>query len=139
MSKRVIYLTTPVSRQTAIDAIREAPDNYRVEIRQRTRSLDQNAMLHSLLGILSKTLPWAVNGKLSLLPPEEWKALLSASVWQEQRMAMGVRGGFVMLGRSTSKMTISEMGELIEFTIAFATEQGVNIEQHRKTILEPSI
>jgi hypothetical protein len=37
----------------------------------------------------------------------------------------GIDGGFVVLGKSTSKMTKAEMTELQELMAAFGAEQGV--------------
>lgn len=104
-----------------------APENFRVEIRERTRTLDQNSLLWSLLTILSKKLKWPVNGELEFITPEDWKDILSASLHQENRMTQGIRGGFVMLGRSTSKMTVKEMTDLIELIYAFATDKGITL------------
>jgi hypothetical protein len=110
-------------------AIDCAPDNYRVEIRERTRTLDQNAALWRLLTILSKRLPWMCNGTQQYLSPDDWKDILTASLHQEQRIAQGARGGFVMLGRKTSTMPVKQMSELIEFIYSFASEQGIDLDE----------
>jgi len=85
-------------------------------------------MLWRLLTELSKAIPWEVNGKSVMLQPSDWKDIITASLRQEKRMARGIEGGFVMLGRSTSVMTISHMSELIEFILQFAAEQGVVLD-----------
>lgn len=129
MPKQVFYLTTPTARATVKSAIDCAPDNYRVEIRERTRTLDQNAALWRLLTILSKRLPWMCNGTQQYLSPDDWKDILTASLHQEQRIAMGARGGFVMLGRKTSTMPVKQMSELIEFIYSFSAEQGIDLDE----------
>ena len=121
-------LFSPQQRLAAINAIRTAPEHYIVEIKPRTRSLDQNAMLWRLLTIASQSVPWTVNGVETMLTPEDWKDIFTASLHQENRIARGVRGGFVMLGRSTSKMSIGQMTELIEFIYQFLAEQGVAVD-----------
>ena len=121
-------LYSKLQRQQAIQAVSQAPDDHVVIVRQRTRSLDQNAMLWRLLTELSKAIPWEVNGKSVMLQPSDWKDIITASLRQEKRMARGIEGGFVMLGRSTSVMTISHMSELIEFILQFAAEQGVVLD-----------
>ena len=105
-----------------------APENYRVEIRERNRSLDQNALLWKLLSILSESLQWPINGKTEKLTADEWKDILSASLDQENRIAQGIRGGFVMIGKRTSKMTVRQMTELIELIYAFGAEHGVDFK-----------
>lgn len=119
-------LKTPPQRQKALEALREAPEDHVCVIREHTRSLDQNALLWRLLTVLSRTLPWTVNGTQTMLTPEDWKDICTASLYQENRIARGIRGGFVMLGRSTSKMSVTQMVELIEFIYAFGAEQGVD-------------
>lgn len=125
--KQIFNLVHSVARQRAAQAVMQAPEGFRVEIKERTRSLDQNALLWDLLGELAKSLRWPINGQLEWLTPEDWKNILSSSLHQEGRIAQGARGGFVMLGRSTSKMTVKQMTDLIEFIYAFAAEQGVLI------------
>lgn len=127
--KQVFHLTHNIARQSACAAILSAPDNYRVEIRERTRSLDQNALMWELLSILASQVQWPINGKLETLTPDEWKDILSASLTQENRIAHGIRGGFVMIGKRTSKMSVRQMTDLIELIYAFAAEQGVVIHQ----------
>ena len=121
-------LYSRLQRQQAIQAISQAPDDYVAIVRQRTRSLEQNAMLWRLLTELSKHIPWQVNGEFVMLEPEDWKDIITASLSQEKRIARGIGGGFVMLGRSTSVMSISHMSELIEFIYKFAAEQGVVLD-----------
>src|SRR5690606_32293093 len=93
--------------------------------RERTRSLDQNSLMWSVLADLSRQVQWPVNGQLETLSPEEWKDVITASLTEENKIAQGIRGGFVMLGKSTSRMTIREMTEVIEFAHAFGAERDV--------------
>jgi len=122
-------LFSPQQRLRAIEAVKAAPEHYIVEVKPRTRSLDQNAMLWRLLTIASKSVTWSVNGHEEKLSPEDWKDVFTASLHQEMRIAKGVRGGFVMLGRSTSVMSVSQMTELIEFIYQFLAEQGIVVDE----------
>ena len=126
--KQLFKIYSPRSRSQAIEAVRQAPEHWVVEIKQRTRSLDQNSMLWRLLTISSKNVPWIVNGETVMLSPEDWKDVFTASLHQENRIARGIRGGFVMLGRSTSVMGVQAMTELIEFIYNFLAEQGVTVD-----------
>lgn len=89
------------------------------------RSLDQNRKLWACLTDISEQVEWPVDGKLQRLSPEDWKDILSAGLHKSQRVAQGVDGGFVMLGQRTSKMTVGDMVELIEFIQWFGAEKGV--------------
>ena len=124
-----IKLFNAAQRRKAIDAINGAPENYVVEIKQRTRSLDQNSMLWRLLTITSQNVPWQVNGSKVMLSPDDWKDIVTASLHQEHRIARGIRGGFVMLGKSTSRMTVDQMTQMIEFLYAFLAENGVVVDE----------
>ena len=85
-----------------------------------TRSLDQNAKMWACLTDISKQVDW-YGQKLS---PDDWKQVLSASL-RKQRAVPGIDGGFVVVGLSTSQMTIAEMSEMIELAHAFGADKGV--------------
>lgn len=125
MDKKVFHLNNQAVRSNAAQACLGAPEGYRVVISPRNRTLDQNDLLWSCLTDLSKQLVWPINGKQEKLSPEDWKDILSASLSQENRIAQGVRGGFVILGKRTSKMSAKTMSELITFIHAFGDEHGV--------------
>lgn len=123
--RQVFQLSHDQARRNAAAAVMQAPENHRVEIKPRTRSLDSNAKMWAMLADVSKQIVWPVNGQMERLSPEDWKSIITASLAQENRMAVGIQGGFVMLGKSTSKMTISEMSEVIEFLYSFGSDRDV--------------
>jgi hypothetical protein len=86
-------------------------------------------MLWRLLTIAAKSVTWTVNGQQEKLSPEDWKDVFTASLQQENRIAKGIRGGFVMLGRSTSVMSVGQMTELIEFIYQFLADQGIVVDE----------
>ncbi len=89
------------------------------------RTLEQNAKLWAMLGDISRQVEWPVNGLMQKLDAEDWKALMTAAVRQEIRMAQGIAGGVVMLGSSTRRMTVGELGDVIECMYAFGEDKGV--------------
>lgn len=91
----------------------------------RPRSIEQNDKMWAMLTDIGKQVPWLVNGRLVKMPPRDWKDVLTAFLKREQRMAAGIDGGFVMLGQRTSRMTLSDMSDLIELMTAFGSERGV--------------
>ena len=122
MSKLTFILAHNEARNRAIDAVRSAPDGYAVEVKEKTRSLDQNAMLWPLLTEVSNTVDWYGNK----LTKEEWKDVFTAAL-KKQKVVPGIDGGFVVVGQSTSKMKKSEFGELLELIMAFAAQHDVRI------------
>jgi len=91
-----------------------------VEIKPETRTLAQNARLWAMLTDVAKQVDW-YGRKLSA---EEWKHVMTASM-TKQDVVPGIDGGFVVLGKSTSKMTKPEMSELQQLIEAFGAQQGV--------------
>lgn len=104
---------------------------------EKVRSVDQNAKMWAMLTDIANQLPWLVNGRLMQIAPKDWKDILTASFKREQRMAAGIDGGFVMLGRSTSNMTLSEMSELIELMTAFGAERDIAWSDPKNPNAEP--
>lgn len=93
-----------------------------VEIKPPTRNLEQNSLLWPWLTAISKGVDWYGNK----LTADEWKDVLTASLKRE-KVVPGINGGFVVLGQSTSRMNKKDFSELLELTIAFATQHGVTI------------
>jgi hypothetical protein len=119
--RQVFRLVHSTARQMASRACIQAPDGYVVEIKPKTRSLDQNAAMWAALSDVSKQVEW--HGQK--LTPEDWKHIFSASL-KQQRAVPAIDGhGFVVLGQSTSKMTVREMSDLMEIISAFGAEHGV--------------
>lgn len=132
--KQIFNLVHNIARQSACAAILAAPENYRVEIKPRTRSLDQNAKLHAMIGFIAENLPWCGKNQTT----ETWKRLLTAA-WLRARgesieLLPAIDGhGIDVVFRHTSTLTIPEVSELIEFIYAWATEQNIEIPEQRIT------
>ena len=106
-------------------AMLHAGHRLTLEVKKATRSAEQNSLFWSLLADLSKQCEWAVDGRMVKLSPEEIKHILTASLKRHQRMARGIDGCLVVLGQSTSRMTVAEMAELITLGHAYGDSQGV--------------
>lgn len=95
-----------------------------VSMATETRSVAQNALMWSCLSDVARQVEW--HGQK--LDEEAWKDMSTAAL-KRQRVVPGIDGGFVVLGTRTSKMTIVEMTELIDFLHAFGDERGVRWSQ----------
>lgn len=91
-----------------------------LECRPETRTLAQNARLWAMLTDISRQVDWY--GRK--LDPESWKHVFTAAL-SKQDVVPGINGGFVVLGKSTSRMTKAEMAELQTLMEAFGAERGV--------------
>lgn len=134
-NKRVFVLVDNLVRQRCHDSINETPLGYVVEIKEKNRSLDQNAAQWPILEAFSEQLEWPVNGKMVKMTADEWKDVLTAAFRNEtSRLAMGLDGGVVMLGMRTSKMTKKEFSNWLEFLNSVAADRGVNVSPLRNKI-----
>ena len=91
-----------------------------IEVKEKTRSTEQNARMWALLTEVSRQVDW-YGQKLTA---EEWKDVFSASL-KKQKAVPGLDGGFVILGQRTSKMSVREMADLMTLIEAFGAERGV--------------
>lgn len=119
--KRLFIL--PVGRANALQAVREAPDGYVVQVREPTRSLEANARLWACLHEIAERVEW-YGRKLSA---EDWKHVFSASLRKLDVVPNLDGTGFVALGMSTSKMSKREFSDMLELIAAFAAERGIEL------------
>jgi hypothetical protein len=120
IDKQTIFLVGDAQKQFAKQCIDQAPGDFVCEIRKKTRSIEQNARLWAMLTDISRQVEWY--GKK--MTPESWKHVFSAAL-KKQEAVPGIDGGFVVLGLSTSKMTIAEMRDMQEIMSAFGAERDV--------------
>ncbi|WP_313752424.1 recombination protein NinB [Mixta calida] len=124
MEKQTFLIRDNRIRQNCIEAIQNLPANteqpLQIIIQEDTRSLAQNRMLWACLRDVSQQVVWY--GKK--LDSDSWKNIFSASL-KGQETVPGINGGFVVLGKSTSKMRVSEMRDLITLIHAFGAEHNV--------------
>ena len=119
--KSMAYANAIVS-QLLSETATVAVDVYEIE---PTRTIEQNSKLHAMLHDISKQVDWIVDGVEVKLCEEEWKDLFTAALKKEMRVAKGIYGGIVLLGKSTRKMKVAEMSDLIELMYAFGAEHDV--------------
>ena len=119
------FLVSESVRQSAIRLLLSLPIDadkpFVMQIKEKTRSLDQNAKLWACLTDVSNQVNW--HGRK--LSTESWKCVFSASL-KAQDVVPNIDGtGFVVMAQSTSNMTIKEMVDLIELIHAFGAQNGV--------------
>ena len=124
--KRTFHLTHDTARRGAEAYCHAAPDGWMVQFSEPSRNLEQNAAMWPILDAFSKQIQWPVNGMMVKMSADEWKDVLSAAFDRESlRVAMGLDGGMVMLGRRTSLMGKAKFSEFLEFLHATAALRGV--------------
>lgn len=122
-----IILRSDLSRAAAKRMIDQAPDLYEVIIKERSRTADQNAALHAMLGDIAKQREWA--GKRRSI--DDWKALMVSAhrlaLQQAGEVVPGLEGEFVQLRKSTAAMGVRELGSLIDYVSAWAAMHDVRL------------
>lgn len=126
MSRAMVILTGPREREKAIAWIKQAPHGCRVEFKHSRRTVPQNARMWAMLSDIAGQLPWH-GVKLSA---EDWKLIFLSALKRELRMVPNLDGnGFVQLGRSSSDLSKTEMGDLMELMAAFGANHGVKFHE----------
>lgn len=126
--KQYFVLVSDAIRHNCKKAIDQAPEGYAVEIKPKTRTLEQNALLHALLQRITNSVEWS--GKKRDI--DTWKRLLTAA-WLRARgepieLLPALDGhGVDIVFRRTSNLTVNEMIELVDFIQAWAINQGIQL------------
>lgn len=121
MSRYPIIINGPEDKRKAHAWVEAAPNGMSITFKVNKRSLDQNALLWSLLAEVAAQVEW-YGQKLS---SEDWKDMFTASL-RKARVSPGIDpGSFVVLGLHTSDLTKEEFSNLIELIYAFGAQHGV--------------
>lgn len=122
MAKAFLVLHTEIIREKARKWITLARQDSRITFEGPKRTLPQNARMWAHLTDIAEQLTW--HGVK--LETEDWKLVFMDSLNREMRIVPNLDGtGFVNLGRSSSKLSIQEMGDLMHIIEAFGAAHGV--------------
>lgn len=124
MIGQTIRLASVHQRALAKRLVDQAPEWAVVNIRPATRSNDQNALLWSLLSEVSRAKP---NGRKHT--PDVWKCLFMQACGYAVQFEVGLDGNPFPLGFRSSRLTVEQMTDLIEFILQYCAENGIHTEQ----------
>lgn len=120
-------LSSRARRDHASQAVSRATAGCVVEIHPPTRTTLQNRRLHAMITDVSEQIDWPT-GSGVMRDIEAWKDIFTAALRSANHgldVVPGLNGGFVLLGMHTSKMTVSEVGDLMTLIEAFGAERGI--------------
>lgn len=135
-----IQLYNPQQAETAwreawpnVKAQLTAGKRLQLTIKTRTRSLDQNALLHAAISDIANQLEW--HGKK--LDALVWKRLCVAAWLRENKQTPDLvpaldGNGFDVIYEKTSKLSITQCSELLEWCFAFGVDHGVKFRAVEK-------
>ncbi len=122
MSRAVLILGLQTVRQRAADWCMKAPAGTTVEFKESKRSTEQNSRMWAMLTDVARQVPW--HGVR--LTAEDYKLLFMDALNQEMRLVPNLNNnGFTNLGRSSSKLTKSEFGDLMTLIEEFGARHDV--------------
>lgn len=119
MSHRVI-LNSDHARSLAYSLVAKAPDGFVMTLSERKRTNEQNDFMWGLLTDISVAKPLGRRHT-----PEDWKAIAMNACGWECQFIEGLDGRPFPQGFRSSRLTKTQMSNLIEWLLAFGAEQGV--------------
>ncbi len=121
MSGQTVILDCPSQRALAKRLIDAAPFGAVANVREATRSGEQNSKLWAMLSDVSRSKPL---GKRHT--PDVWKALFMHACGHAVAFEVGLSGEPFPIGFRSSRLSKSQMSELIEFISAWGDEHHVS-------------
>lgn len=120
MRGHLTSLSSDVGRNRAHLLIDKAPSDWVCRIEPPQRSLDQNSKLWAMLSDVSVAQP---EGRKHT--PEDWKAIFMNACGWEVQFIEGLDGRPFPSGFRSSRMTKSQMSDLITFILEYGDRHGV--------------
>ena len=128
---RLFVFVNDTAREGAIQLVKTAPEGWQCVVGPRKRSLPQNALFHALCGEAEKSALF-MGRKLSL---GQWKMLFVSghqiATGGKADMRPGLENEFVNLYESTSAMNRKRKSSLIDYTIAWLENEGIDTRRAR--------
>lgn len=121
--KQTFTMSHSLARRRAMEAVANAPEGHVVTVSEPTRSSDANSKLHAELSEIAAGIEWCGRKR----PIETWKRLMTAA-WLRARgesveVLQAIDGhGVDVVFRRTSTLSRAEMSELIEYVLAWKSE-----------------
>jgi len=132
MSERRTVKLTRANREKALRGLEialaksEHGKCWTMELRESTRTDDQNDALHGLIDQILKQRP-SLNGLR--MDKASYKAVFMQALGHEVKMLPTLDGtSFFPMGLRTSRLTVGEFVDLMEFILAWCAEQGLTVE-----------
>ena len=120
MTGQTIRLVGTSQRQFAHRMIDAAPNQAVVNIREATRSKDQNVKMWAMISDVSRARP---QGRCHT--PDVWKALFMKACGHAVQFTEGLDGEPFPVGFRSSRLSVRQMSDLIETIYMYGAEHNV--------------
>jgi hypothetical protein len=122
MTRLLIVLNSEPDRAKAARYLNVAPAGTRIEFKAAKRSLPQNDRMWAMLTDIAEQ---KLHGARKYTP-DQWKVIFLAAIGREVQFIPSLDSkAFIPWGQSSSDLSKQEMSDLIEFMMAWGTENGV--------------
>jgi len=122
MSRIFFVLANDDYRERAIAAVRAAPKESRVEIKEPRRTLPQNDRFWATLTDVADQAEH--HGRK--YDAATWKAIFLSALGRETRFVPNLDGtGLIPIGHSSSDLSKAEMSDLLELIMAWGAEHNI--------------
>ena len=121
MTGQTVVLSGQWQRDLAKRLIDKAPSYAVMNVREATRTLEQNAKMQAMLSDIARARP---QGRV--YPTETWKCLFMDECGFKPKWVPSLNGdGVVNTGYRSSRLGKQQMSDMIEAMNAFAAENGI--------------
>lgn len=123
-----VILVGRSQREHAKRLIDAAPAMAVMTLRERTRSDEQNDKMWAMIEDIRRAQPLGIRET-----KDGWKALIMHAAGHEVEFMQGLDGRPFPTGFRSSKLTVAQMRDLIEWMYAFGAEHGVVWSEPQKS------
>ena len=120
MQGQTVILRSQQQRSIAKNLVERAPINAVLNIKEAKRTISQNDKMWALLSDVSRAKPL---GRVAV--PEVWKLLFMHACGHTVQFELGLNGQPFPVGFSSSKLSKSQMADLITFILQYGDKHGV--------------
>ncbi len=121
-----VIIDSEAARKRARDWLDKVPFRWVVEFKEQKRNNDQNALMWALLSEVSAQKEHAG----MKLTPETWKCVFMHELGFYCQFIPALNGnGVLPLGYHSSRLTKSQMSDLIEIILKWGAENGVTFRE----------
>lgn len=117
---QTVILHGKSQRDLAKRMIDVAPPGAVVSVREAKRTNEQNDKLWAMLSDISRAMP---EGRRHT--PDVWKSLVMHACGHAVQFEIGLNGQPFPTGFRSSRLTVAQMSDLIEWTLQYGDEHGV--------------
>lgn len=128
VDRALIVINTAAARKHAVDKVLRAPADTRVEFRGPKRSKEQSDRMWAMLTEISRQKKH--RGQYYI--PDKWKVLFLHALGQEVEFLPALDNeSWIPYGQQSSRLSVKEMTELIDYIAAWGAQNGVTFNDPR--------